>query len=143
MVNPFSNSNIWYTINNTNGVSTGTMYGVDTNGYVYDSVSCNMPATDTTPPSTPVNVVANQAGASDATIAWDPSTDNVGVVSYQVHRSTSGATGLYDLMGTVGASPFTDSGLLGNVEYWYKIRAIDAANNLSAFSIEAYLYMLT
>ena len=123
-----------------------TVYARDARGNlsgVSNTVNVTTTSADTTPPSTPVNVYANQAGASDATIGWDPSTDNVGVVSYQVHRSTSGATGLYDLMGTVGASPFTDSGLLGNVEYWYKIRAIDAANNLSAFSIEAYLYMLT
>src|SRR5205085_9395869 len=44
-------------------------------------------APDTTPPSTPVNVTATASSQTQVNITWSASTDNVGVVRYQVFRN--------------------------------------------------------
>ena len=43
------------------------------------------PASDVTPPSIPGNVFLNNITSSSITINWDPSTDNIGVSSYEVY----------------------------------------------------------
>jgi hypothetical protein len=39
---------------------------------------------DLTPPSRPENLVVRDIGSFEATLTWEPSTDNVGVAGYEV-----------------------------------------------------------
>ncbi len=91
---------------------------------------------DVSPPTQPSNFTAN-GSLSSVALAWTASTDNVGVVRYNVHRST--VAGFTPTAGNriaqpVGAS-FTDTGL-GAGTYYYKVIAEDAAGNLSPASAE-------
>lgn len=79
---------------------------------------------DTERPSTASNFAASASG-SDTSLSWDPATDNVGVVGYNVYRSAN--AGAYSVIATVN-SPYIDAGL-ANADYSYYIRAIDAAGN--------------
>jgi chitinase len=82
---------------------------------------------DTTPPSTPGNLRSTGTTSSSVSLAWDASTDNVGVTGYNVYR---GAT----LVTTVTGTSYTDGGLSASTSYTYTVRARDAAGNLSPAS---------
>ena len=82
--------------------------------------------TDTTPPSTPPNLTATAASSTQVNLAWEASTDNVGVTGYQVTRN--GGTPV-TVAGT--ARSFTDTGLTASTTYNYSVVAVDAAGNKS------------
>ena len=48
-----------------------------------------LPCTDTTPPTQPTNLRATSATTTSVTIAWNASTDNVGVAGYDIFRATT------------------------------------------------------
>ncbi|MFC4531329.1 glycosyl hydrolase family 18 protein [Sphaerisporangium dianthi] len=82
---------------------------------------------DTTAPSTPGSLRSTGTTSSSVSLAWNASTDNVGVTGYNVYR---GGT----LVTTVSGTSHTDSGLAASTAYTYTVRARDAAGNLSAAS---------
>src|SRR4029079_8781426 len=95
------------------------------------------PRPDTTAPSAPSGVSASTAIGS-ATLGWTASSDNVGVVRYNVHRSqTSGFT---PAVGNRIAQPtgtsYTDSGLAAGT-YYYRVAAEDAAGNVGAAAAQS------
>jgi endoglucanase len=75
-------------------------------------------------PSTPANGRATGATGTTVTVAWDASTDNVGVTGYRVY---SGATAV----GTTQTTSFTVSGLSPDTTYEWTVTAYDAAGNES------------
>ncbi len=79
-------------------------------------------------PSVPRNLAVSSAG-STANLAWTASTDNVGVVGYDIYRSTQNGN-LGSLAGTSTNTGFSDNGL-GDGTYWYYLKARDAAGNTS------------
>jgi fibronectin type 3 domain-containing protein len=93
--------------------------------------------TDTTAPSAPSGLNAT-GGAGQASLSWTASTDNVGVVLYNVHRgTTSGFTpSAGNRVGQPTGTSFTDTGLAAGT-YFYKVTAQDAAGNVSGASNEA------
>lgn len=78
---------------------------------------------DTESPSAPLALTASPA-LSGMVLAWDASTDNVGVTGYRVLRDGS-------LLATVPTPGFTDAGLASGTEFDYEVMAIDAVGNLS------------
>ncbi len=93
------------------------------------------PGTDTQPPSVPGSLTARAVSASEVSLSWSASSDNVGVTGYRVYRSTDGAT--FSLAGTAANPGFTDAGLLAATTYGYRVTAVDAAGNESAVSTTA------
>ncbi|AQZ67377.1 hypothetical protein BKM31_43255 [[Actinomadura] parvosata subsp. kistnae] len=94
------------------------------------------PEPDTQAPTAPGSPAAT-GGPGSALLTWTASTDNVAVEGYTVHRSTtpgftpSGA----NQVGSAQATSFTDAGLAAGT-YYYRIRAFDAAGNVSPSSAE-------
>jgi hypothetical protein len=92
---------------------------------------------DTTAPSAPTDVTTSVSG-SNVTVSWTASTDNIGVVGYDVHRGTSSgftpstANRVAQVTGTSGV----DTDVLGGTWY-YKVVARDGNNNLSNASAAA------
>jgi hypothetical protein len=66
----------------------------------------------------------------DPRLSWTASTDNVGVVGYNIYRSTNGTLG--PLFAQAPASPWVDTSAVAGVRYTYAVRARDAAGYLSA-----------
>ncbi|MFI6456848.1 LamG-like jellyroll fold domain-containing protein [Streptosporangium amethystogenes] len=91
---------------------------------------------DTQAPTAPGSLAVT-GGPGNAQLTWTASTDNVGVGGYRIHRSTTpGFTP--SAANQVGSSPtttFTDAGLAVGT-YYYRVRAVDAADNLSPSSNE-------
>jgi hypothetical protein len=88
---------------------------------------------DTQKPTVPANPSAAAAGATSIHLTWQAATDNVGVVGYTIERCVgSGCTGFTAINPTpVTTLSYDDTGLTGGTLYRYKIKARDAAGNLS------------
>ncbi|WP_458116492.1 fibronectin type III domain-containing protein [Arthrobacter sp. D2-10] len=86
------------------------------------------PATDTTAPSVPTDLVTTVV-ASTVSLSWGASTDDTGVAGYRVSRNGA-------VVGTSTSAGFTDSGLAAGT-YTYAVVAFDAAGNTSAASNSA------
>jgi chitodextrinase len=82
---------------------------------------------DVTPPTVPSKVAASAKGEAEVEIAWAPSSDDVGVAGYEVSRENAPVV-------RVASAPARDSGLRAATRYCYRVAAIDAAGNRSAFA---------
>lgn len=92
------------------------------------------PVTDTTPPTAPSSLTATAVSASQINLSWTASTDNVGVTGYILDRCVGSACTSFAQIGTVASVGFADVGLTGGTTYRYRVRATDAAGNVSADS---------
>ncbi|TDC96961.1 chitinase [Nonomuraea deserti] len=80
---------------------------------------------DTSAPSVPGNLRTTGVTDRSVSLAWNASTDNVGVTGYEVYRNGT-------LVATVTGTTHTDTGLSPETGYAYTVRARDAAGNRSA-----------
>ena len=89
---------------------------------------------DITPPSTPTNLTATAGSSSQINLSWTASTDNVGVTGYRVENCQGSGCSNFAQIATPAGTSFNDSGLLASTAYSYRVRATDAAGNLSGYS---------
>jgi endoglucanase len=82
---------------------------------------------DVTPPTTPGNFRVTGTTSNTVALAWNASTDDVGVTGYQVLRGTT-------VVGNPTGLTFTDTGLTASTTYSYTVRALDASGKQSAAS---------
>jgi len=73
-------------------------------------------------PSAPTGVTAMTASSGSITISWSPVS---GADGYNIYRSLS-YSGTYNMVGTVNSTTFTDTGLLANTAYYYKVAAYNS-----------------
>ena len=91
------------------------------------------PPVDTQAPTTPGTPTISSTCTS-VTISWAPSTDNVGVVGYDIFRATGASGGTFVQVGTSTTTSFTNTGLTPATSYRFQVRARDAAGNASPFT---------
>jgi chitodextrinase len=122
------------------GVSPSTTYSynvdaVDATGNVSSPSAAAIVATpstpDTTAPTTPTGLTANAVSPSQINLSWSASTDNLAVTGYRVTRNGT----LLTTLGNVTA--YQDTGLGAATTYSYRVRALDAAGNVSGQSTAA------
>ncbi|MBN2390925.1 MAG: fibronectin type III domain-containing protein, partial [Anaerolineae bacterium] len=102
---------------------------------------------DTLPPATPQGLTATPLTAS-IVLTWTPLiVDSTG---YRLYRSTNMTASVtvatcsaapetcWSQIGETAQSVFTDADVITYTVYWYRVRAVDAAGNLSAWSEPAY-----
>jgi glycosidase/fibronectin type 3 domain-containing protein len=95
------------------------------------------PNPDQTPPPAPTNLQVSNGGATTLILNWTASSTS-DLYRYDIYRSSTAGSG-YVLVGSVdkNTTQFNDTDLLTGTRYYYVVRAIDEANNLSAASNEA------
>jgi chitodextrinase len=81
-------------------------------------------AADTTPPTAPGTPVATSVTSSQVSLSWAPSSDDVGVLRYDILRDGA-------LLDTASGTSFTDTTVAPGTTYTYTVRAYDAAGNFS------------
>ena len=118
------------------GLSCGTTYALAVDAYdaadnhsaqaSVNSSTAPCPA-DTTPPSTPAGLTQTSSTQTSVSLAWNASTDNVGVKQYNVFRGSG-------LDGTSPGTSYTSSGLTCGTSYLFTVQAQDAAGNVSGRS---------
>jgi chitodextrinase len=80
---------------------------------------------DTAPPTAPTGLAATAASAARVDLSWTASSDDVGVTGYEVVRD--GVP-----IATVGGTTYADTSVAASRSYEYRVRARDAAGNLSS-----------
>jgi chitodextrinase len=95
-------------------------------GAVFDSTTVASSSADTTPPAAVTGLMVVSSAAAGVSLSWSPSSDDVAVADYEVHRD-GGPTPV----GTVEGTTFLDSGLEPDHSYTYTVVAVDAAGNRS------------
>src|SRR5262249_42035432 len=78
--------------------------------------------------------VAAAASTSQINLSWTASTDNVGVNGYRIERCQGTACSNFAQVATTAGPSFSDTGLTASTSYNYRVRATDAAGNLSGYS---------
>ncbi|NLN75114.1 MAG: hypothetical protein GX139_02235 [Armatimonadetes bacterium] len=84
-------------------------------------------APDNQPPTVPANLRVTGTTTSSISLAWNASTDNIGVVGYRIYRN--GAQ-----VGTATGTTYNDTGLAQYSTHTYEVDAYDATPNYSAKS---------
>ncbi|MCR8643422.1 glycosyl hydrolase family 18 protein [Paenibacillus sp. N1-5-1-14] len=86
-------------------------------------------SSDTQAPTAPSNLRSTATTASSINLAWNASTDNVGVTGYTLYQGTT-------VVANVSGSTLTynHTGLTSDTTYTYTVKASDAAGNVSAAS---------
>jgi glucose/arabinose dehydrogenase/fibronectin type 3 domain-containing protein len=130
------------TFNNT-GLASSTTYRYrvraadgagNLSGYTTIATATTAAGSDTTAPSAPTALTATPVSTTQIDLAWAASTDNVGVTGYRVERCQGSNCTSWAQVGTPTANSFSNTGLAANTVYRFRVRAIDAAGNLSAYS---------
>ncbi len=88
--------------------------------------------TDTTPPTAPTGLSAIAISSTRVQLQWNASTDNVGVHHYRIERYAN--TGTEQIDTPSNATTFTDEFASAGIAYRYRVRALDAAANVSDYS---------
>ena len=91
-------------------------------------------APDTTRPTTPTGLAATAVSPMQINLGWTASTDNVGVSGYRVERCQGAGCTNFAEVATPTATAHSDTGLSPSTTYRYRVRAVDAAGNLSLYS---------
>ncbi|PWB28226.1 endonuclease [Flavobacterium sp. HTF] len=84
-------------------------------------------STDTQAPTAPTSLASTSKTSTSITLAWNASTDNVGVTAYDVYANSV-------LKTTVSGVTVTITGLTASTNYSVYVKAKDAAGNTSASS---------
>ena len=90
--------------------------------------------TDTNPPSVPTGVTASAIDANSIRVRWNGSTDPEGhLKGYKIYRTDKG----FLVEVSSDNLSYTDTGLMANTTYTYKVTSIDTYGNESAYSSPA------
>ncbi len=81
--------------------------------------------TDTQDPTAPLNLIISNVSENSLQLSWDASTDNVGIIGYNVYQDE-----IMVITGNSGTSA-TISSLLADTTYTFYVTAEDAAGNES------------
>jgi len=92
------------------------------------SPSPALAAPDRTPPTQPTNLHTTASTATSVTLAWNPSTDNSGKVTYRVHMVSPSTEKV------ANQTNLTWNSLSSNTTYSFYVYAVDKAGNRSANS---------
>jgi glucose/arabinose dehydrogenase/chitodextrinase len=103
-------------------------------GYSAVATASTPAQSDTTPPSAPTGLSATAVSSSRIDLRWTASTDNVGVAGYRVERCQGTSCTNFAQVGTPTATTYSSTGLQANTSYRFRVRAVDAAGNLSPYS---------
>jgi len=82
---------------------------------------------DTQAPTNPTNLVASNVTQTTVDLSWTASTDNIAVTGYDVYQGNT-------ILATVAGTTANVTGLTAATAYQFRVRAKDAAGNVSGFS---------
>jgi chitodextrinase len=88
-------------------------------------------ASDTQPPTVPTGLTATAVSTSQINLSWTASTDNVGVTGYRVERCQGAGCTTFVQIATPTGTTFSNTGLIAATSYSYRVKAVDAASNVS------------
>jgi fibronectin type 3 domain-containing protein len=100
-------------------------------GYSTVASATTPAAPDTTPPSTVSGLNATAVSVTQINLSWAAATDNVGVTGYRVERCQGSGCSNFVQIATPATTSYSDQGLAASTRYRYRVKAVDAAGNVS------------
>ncbi|HYR13589.1 MAG TPA: fibronectin type III domain-containing protein, partial [Mycobacterium sp.] len=100
----------------------------------YSATASATTSADTQPPTAPGGITASAISSSQINLAWTAATDNVGVTGYRIESCVGAGCTNFAQIGTSASTSFSATGLTAATTYLYRVRATDAAGNLSSYS---------
>jgi hypothetical protein len=91
-------------------------------------------AGDTQAPTAPTGLTATVISSSQVNLSWTASTDNVGVTAYLIERCAGSGCSSFLQIDSVSGTTYSDTTVAASTTYVYRVRARDAATNLSGYS---------
>jgi predicted phage tail protein len=93
------------------------------------------PFTDTTNPG-PIAGLAATGSINSINVSWEPDTDSIGVVGYEVYGSMNPSVPVNSstLVGQPPVPGFQHAGLASGQQWYYRVRAVDGAGHLGPIS---------
>lgn len=101
------------------------------NNSAYSSI-VTVTTLDSQAPTTPGGITIT-ATPNQLALSWPASTDNVGVTAYLIERCAT-ANCTYAEIASVSATSYVDTSVAAITSYSYRVRARDAAGNVSGYS---------
>jgi chitodextrinase len=89
---------------------------------------------DTTPPSDVTGLTATVISPTQLNVSWTAATDNIGVTGYRVERCQGAGCTSFVPIATPTGTTFGNTGLTASTPYSYRVKAVDAATNVSVNS---------
>ncbi|MGH9356953.1 MAG: choice-of-anchor D domain-containing protein, partial [Terriglobia bacterium] len=86
------------------------------------------------PPTTPSDLKAAAVSVGQINLNWAASTSSMGLVSYQVERCQGAGCTNFTQIATPAGTTYNNTGLAPQTNYSYRVRAADAAGNVSPYS---------
>ena len=125
------------------GLASGTSYSYrvraidgagNTGAYSNSATTTTAQAPDTSPPTAPTGLVGSASGNGTISVSWQASSDNVGVTSYRIERCQGIGCASFVQIATTAGTTFSNTGLAAGTSFSFRVRASDAAGNVSAYS---------
>jgi len=89
---------------------------------------------DTQPPSAPGSLTVAAQSTSQVNVNWSAAADDRVVTNYLVERCAGNACSGFQQIVVTNTQSYTDNNVTARRIYRYRVRAVDAANNLGPFS---------
>jgi len=89
---------------------------------------------DTQAPTAPSSLITTTISSGQINLSWSGSTDNVGVTNYLIELCQGAGCTTFAQVGTSTGLTFISTGLTAGTSYSFRVRATDAAGNLSAYT---------
>jgi hypothetical protein len=126
----------WSLTSAANGTHTWTAKAYDAaNNVRVSSALTRTVSLETAAPSIPGGLSASAASTARINLSWSASSDNVGVSAYLVERCLGAGCKSFAQVASVATTSYASTGLAAGSTYRYRVRARDAANNRSAYSV--------
>jgi len=100
----------------------------------YSTVVSATTLPDTQAPTAPTSATATVVSNTSIKVTWTASTDDVKVTGYKIERCGGVSCTNFVQVATSTGVTYTNSSLLQGSSYSYRVRANDAAGNLSSYS---------
>ncbi len=98
---------------------------------------------DSQAPSVPTALTVTAASSTQLNVTWQTAADNIRTTAYRVERCTGSGCSNFAEIGTTAENLFSDVNLTAGTSYSYRLRAQDAALNISSYSGSATATTLT
>ncbi|MGH9400513.1 MAG: choice-of-anchor D domain-containing protein [Terriglobia bacterium] len=102
--------------------------------WIMQMIAFRTPVGDLLPPTTPSKLTATAVSTSQINLSWTASKSSVGLANYLVERCQGTGCTNFAQIATPAGITYNDTGLASNTNYSYRVRATDAAGNMSPYS---------
>ena len=107
------------------------LFVLNSNGVPSVARIINVNSANAAPPGAPSNLVATATSTSSVSLSWSAGSGSID--HYEIQRATS-KNGPFTTLPNTSSTSATDSSLSSTTTYIYRVRAVDAQGNYSAFS---------